>query len=976
MTEPASSPGRPPDTTPSSSGSEPPPPPPPPPAGPSSSSATQLPDLGCQTTVVCASEGGSTRFPANAQPGDVIGVFRVLRELWRGGMGVVYLAEEPALGRTVALKILPLVPSVSNEQALERFEREARATASLSHPHVVGIHSVGQAPGCRYIAMDYVPGLPLDHVQRVSRMGPARAARILWQAALGLAKAHEAGVVHRDVKPSNLLVECRAFGGSSGLLAARERAALEEATRAWPAWSRQPGGQAGTGGAAEAEAEAEAAALREDFVRVTDFGLARTRASHQLTMEGDIMGTPNYMSPEQTLGKSRDAGPPADVYSLGATLYELLAGRPPFQAAGTLQLFFSIQTVEPVRLRRLNPRVDLDLETVVLRCLEKEPERRYPDAGALAADLRRWMDDVPVLARRPSVLEREWRRVARNPVPHVLGFALALLAGSIAAYAVVAAWAKAGRLQGALAAAERALAVDDLPAAERELAKAAACAEHDPRVGLLRNRLERGQGVSRALDAARRGAEAVATARGRARALQDERARILAALPAGAGVEARAALWLVEDELEEAATSARAGREAEATALATTLALDPGHADARDRLLALAGAAWFTAEEAGDLQGCRHWEARLRDAGGEEFLRSLRRPVQFTLRTRPAEAQVFALRYVEVGRLLLPVPLEEAATAPALLVERLGALDPAHADGTRGPTPGTLLGTTSADPRTGLLSVELPPGAYLLQVERWGRETLRLPLRLLPGRPIEAELTLPAAGSTPAGFVRIPVGPGGGAAVPEFCMARLEVTCAEYLEFLNDPATLAEVTRPDGRIRRVPRTAPGEGALWPRGADRRFALPAGVRPERAVASIDLDDARAYARWFDRRRPDPAWRFDLPSASEWEKAASGADGRAYPWGNGFDPSLCRMRDAGATGPGPVGTLPADESPYGVRDLAGNVAEWTLTGNDEEGWAVKGGSWTSDGSWCRTASRDLDMGWEIDDENGIRLVAHPR
>ncbi|MBI5367296.1 MAG: SUMF1/EgtB/PvdO family nonheme iron enzyme [Planctomycetes bacterium] len=262
-----------------------------------------------------------------------------------------------------------------------------------------------------------------------------------------------------------------------------------------------------------------------------------------------------------------------------------------------------------------------------------------------------------------------------------------------------------------------------------------------------------------------------------------------------------------------------------------------------------------------------------------------------------------------------------------------------------------------------------------------------MPVWLGRGENLDLRVQLPEAGTIPAGFVFIAASAcrtGRSArleTLPDFCMARYEVTCGEYLAFLNDPATLAEIDRPDGGVRRVPRAAPRERALWPRGGDGHFALPAGANADAAVVSVDLEDARAYAAWYDRRHGDPRWRFALPTEAEWEQAARGADGRVFPWGNAFDPALCRMKDSAArvepgAGTGPVGEFPGDESPYGVRDLAGNAAEWTETGDDAAGWAVKGGSWTSEAVWCRADSRDLDQAWEVDDENGVRLVARRR
>jgi tetratricopeptide (TPR) repeat protein len=307
------------------------------------------------------------RAAAASMPGDppewqtappLLGDFRVGREVGRGGMGVVYEAEQVSLGRRVALKVLPSAAALDARQ-LQRFQNEARAAAQLQHPHIVPVLAVGCEAGVHYYAMQFIDGHSLaERIAAGPAPGPQRfwaAARLLMQAAEALEHAHQCGVVHRDVKPANLMI------GGGG--------------RLW----------------------------------VTDFGLARVRGEAGLTCTGDVVGTLRYMSPEQALANRALLDHRTDIYSLGATAYELLTLRPPFAESDREALLRRIALDEPRRPRRVNPSVPRDLETIVLKAMEKNPADRYPSAQELADDLRRFLAGEPVRARRP----RPWQSAAR-----------------------------------------------------------------------------------------------------------------------------------------------------------------------------------------------------------------------------------------------------------------------------------------------------------------------------------------------------------------------------------------------------------------------------------------------------------------------------------------------------------------------------------------------------------------------------------
>lgn len=347
----------------------------------------------------------------------------LLRELGRGGMGVVYEARDTALGRRVAVKLLR--PEVRDAGLVARFRREAEAVARLTHPNVVPIHAVGEWAGRPYLVLELVPGGTLADRLADGPLAPNLAAAVVEPIARAIEYTHRAGVIHRDLKPGNILLATGTgsggFGSTVEVLKGRTDADLLPAPDSPPT------------------------AL---IPKVTDFGLARlTEVPAAFTRTGVVMGTPNYMAPEQARGNPQDVTESADVYALGAILYETLTGRPPFAGPTAVDTLFAVVSTDPVPPRRLNPAVPRDLETVALKCLEKVPHRRYPSAEAVADDLARFLRREPIRARPLSPLGRGLKWAQRKP--WVAGLSAGLTAVMLASVVVFAAlWLAASRAEG------------------------------------------------------------------------------------------------------------------------------------------------------------------------------------------------------------------------------------------------------------------------------------------------------------------------------------------------------------------------------------------------------------------------------------------------------------------------------------------------------------------------------------------------
>src|SRR3989440_10151600 len=308
-----------------------------------------------------------------------LGDYELLEEIGRGAQGVVFRARQKSLNRTVALKVISLGQWASKAH-LKRFRLEAEAAARLEHPGIVPIHEVGERDGSCYFSMKFIEGGQLDEVARREAIPPRRAAELIGTIARIVHYAHEHGILHRDIKPGNILLD------------------------------------------------------QKSEPHLTDFGLARlVEMESTVTRTMEVLGTPSYMAPEQAVGNNAAVSSVTDVYGLGAVLYQLLTGQPPFAGGTTYETIKLLLDTEPRQPRLLNPKIDRDLGTICLKCLEKDPTRRYSSALALAEDLERWLKHEPIHARRTGIFARGKKWVRRNPTS-------ALLAASLVALAAAAGW--------------------------------------------------------------------------------------------------------------------------------------------------------------------------------------------------------------------------------------------------------------------------------------------------------------------------------------------------------------------------------------------------------------------------------------------------------------------------------------------------------------------------------------------------------
>ncbi len=1069
-----------------------------------------------------------------------LGRLHILGRLGGGGMGTVHRAHDPGLNRDLAVKFMPA--SMANAPGtIERFRREAQALGRIRHKHIVAIHDVGETEGVPWFTMDLVDGDSLRTIldrlagDDVEAFGPdallpalvggqpqplpreathagsyvESVARLVAKLADALEHVHRTGIVHRDVKPGNIMVD------------------------------------------------------RAGEPCLVDFGLARGDDAVTVTRDGSGPGTPAYMAPEQISGRS-PVGPSTDVYGLGITLYEALTLRRPFTGDTTQEVFNAVLNSEPAPPRRWNAQIPRDLEIVCLTAIEKDPSRRYPSALAFAEDLRNLLNLRPIRARAAGLGTRARRLLLRNPWPTAAAAALLLATAGLGVVVFVQRMQARAEFRAAVTETHAALAGKDLSQAQLSLERVTALDQNSieardlrSAVAAARAEADHGRAIEEArveLDACERSMAAIVSSRARVEILEQEELFAFhpSADPLAWAREAETVGPLIVSAETHLAGAIDALNRAErhvpgtpavrramadlymirwrATRSAHDIPMTAAHRvrvevyDIEGRHLPeLEGTASLSLD--GSPRGAElhlfrfQLQSGLRDDGEPRLV-----PVPFHLprsaaRTPAANDGVELLTSAEVALSVTSVTsgspaaaiglcardlITRVAGAPvagAVLVIELDADGPAARAGVvcldrltglagsavhvpndavaaqaslveganydvvfaakdgrrtvstrRGVSPWNDLGlrvgdaaealahvVLGADLELGILSggvartlvlpsgrlsgiegvvtayplvfgsdnavgtlplvdVSVPAGSYLLVAGMPGYDDLRLPFEIPSSGPVVLRADLLRAGITPPGFVYVAPCPsifGGdpdavGAIarrvtdLPGFFIAQREVTVGEYAEFVNDPATRLEidaagsqgtVTRVPRRILRVP--------SWTRAGDGRF-IP-DVDPRCPVCDIAGVDADAYVAWRNRLALSrgEAWTYALPSKEQWEKAARGADGRVYPWGDAFSWSFCGGRKSR---PNPVRepglSFLADESTFAVRDLCGGVFEWLLDiGYSDPNYgsvrAWRGGAWNAaDVRLFRAASDNGGDASRAGFNDGFRLVASLR
>ncbi len=901
------------------------------------------------------------RRAAQDLPFDRLGEFRLIRRLGAGGMGTVYEAVQESLGRRVALKVIRAELATSPGIA-ERFEREALAIAKLGHPNIVEVYALGEDDGVRYMAMELLTGESLEVRLQSSAAAPLPVNQLLtWTATLARAlhHAHQHGVVHRDVKPSNIHI------------------------------------------------------APDDRVLLLDFGIARDTQTVQGTLTRTFAGSPLYAAPEQVMGQPIDGR--ADVYGLGITLYRALTGRVPFEGGALDQVIARALTEIALAPRKLNASIPRDLETVVLKAIEKEPGRRYASAAQFADDLDAVLENRPTLARPPGRVRRVAQWAQRRPALATgLVASVLVVAGALLYFESERRDERDRRAQQAVQKMAEALQRIEAYAAQRE------------RTGVERVELKRLQQAMESVGFTRENERRLDALeerytdhqRQRDTAYHEVLELIRAAQewdPAVAGVEAAKAAIHFERYREALTARDRTGQEyyealvnrhdrtgqfARTVAKPewTRVRVEPAdaalylfrfarHADVAEggsqRLVPVpfrdgAAAISYGARclrvvspvgdlEHGDLIVSLQGQAvdeRMLVARGRAPVQRLDRllrvgdvdlpsPLDVSERTEDVEIEFErgARRYVVKSKSLatLGVTLMTAAecasagnvTARVLRDETWHDIElPAGA--VVRPTAQPLLGWRHA--RMDGTAWDVPKGAYLLVARRDGYEDLRYTFTGGSSQTTPL-LQMVRRGATPRNFVHVPARDN----LPAFQIMEREVNCGDYLEFLQDAATrarLARATEPE----LVPRDGSNRnaGGYWSYDPAQPVAIAAPWTKAWPILGVSWRDAKAYAAWATQRARLRGERatFDLPTRQEWMVAAASGFGWEYAWGRTFRPRWCNgCRSRSHAFPEPSFRYAVDESAYGVFDATGNASEWLADFEDETRGirVLAGGNW---------------------------------
>ncbi len=761
------------------------------------------------------------------------GRYQFGKELGKGGHGIVTLVHDTDIGRRVALKTLRSATKATGTE-LERFVEEVQVTGQLEHPNIVPVHELGAlSNGEVFFTMKLVEGRTLEQIIAGLRKGnPSvrkafnrnRMIGILQAVCQGVGFAHAKGVVHRDLKPANIML------GDYG----------EVLVMDW--------GLAKVRGVPDRRSS--------DLVPVTT---DRSQRDGDETLAGTIKGTPAYMSPEQAMGRIDLIDERSDVYSIGVILYEMLCLQRPHMGRDPMKVIKAVvrEPIAPLRERAPHMNIPEELEGITMRCLQKNPGKRYPTALAVHEELENFLEGTK--RRQQAALRvQEGNRLAGR-------------------YEIL----------------------------RRESAR------------LTQQHAEQSRGVSPWAD-----------------------------------IGQKRPVWEAEESAEAKETEAIDTFGASINRYVQALGYDPENLEAKRGLAALYWSKFREAEQVRDVKNMRYFRALVELYDDGSYAKYLKGDGLLSVDSQPRGARVELAVFEERDRKLAPVDTRDLGETP-------------------------------------LEKVPVAMGSYRLTLSAEGMSPVIRPVYVGRRQHLLVRVQMYEPGAISDGFLFIPGGPfimGGDPDaldaversqphVGDFAIAELPVTMAQYQEFINH---LVEADPMMAQFR-VPRQPGGIDPIFTRGPDGKYFVPAFDRqnnmmnPQFPVFGISWEDAAAYLEW---RSEQDGVTYRLPTDAEWEKAARGVDGRFYPWGDRFDFVFCLVNASrgGHPQPEPVGAIPSDCSPYGVRDMAGGVREWCADWFDEtrELKVVRGGAWDLGAHATRVCNRSGAAVQDVDGNLGFRAV----
>ena len=875
------------------------------------------------------------------------------KEIGRGGMGAVFSTVDQDVRRKVAMKVM-LPSATSNPAHIKRFLEEAQITGQLEHPNIVPVHEIGIDEESKiYFTMKLVRGENLESIiDKIAGGNQTYAQKyslgvllqIFMKVCDAIAYAHSKGVLHRDLKPENIMI------GDFG----------EVLVMDW--------GLAKVLG-------------REDIHAPEARVLDTDKANPLHTMEGQVMGTPSYMSPEQAQGKISELDERSDIFSLGGILYKILTHHAPYKGKNAREALEMARKrmLQPPDIRAPRSAIPAELTAICMKAMARNKDERYASAEELKNDIQRYLDGRSVSAKRDNLLVMAKKWVLRNKVA-ALGMAGALCALiiGISGAALYEHQKRQERIEKLLKHGEELQAAGNFEQAE---------ATYFSVLGIDINNI--------------RARQAIAQVSGKALAMKNRRlarerlkeADMLVSDAAGVAAEvaelkkkvaeqkqyikghedfsAKKPLWDAERALLSQQIKQRSIEGRIISKYTEILSLDSENQEARAALAKIYYNKYRDAEQSRNSGDMAYFRELILAFDDGAYRTLLEQDGILVLTTNPAADEYFLFRFTEgPDRRLVPAPFSPALYRRSQQSDPKCGIDPQFNTDEAGFVPVNKLLVPSEFNRVLCAeNLSLPKGSYLIIARKAGYVDTRIPFTIENGQRTELSvIRLLRQEEIPQGFVYIPAGPAviGGdehapyakersvKTIPGFLISRHEVTVGEYLAFIND----LEARIPGSSERYLPRRSVESDFYWQRIG--QFYQPT-FSHEWPVLGVSWDDAAAYCKWL-KARTGGKWEFRLPEDDEWEKAARGVDGRLFPWGNFFDFRFCCMVDSKQgirEGPDPVGSFLLDESVYGVQDMAGNVCEWVQTFFDEaKNMRIsRGGAWSyGDENFARCAGRN--------------------